>query len=73
MHRIGAAPGGRINESVDTKVAVARGIAAHPPRLVGHPHVEGRAIAVAVDGHRRNAHVAAGAHDAHGDLTAVGD
>ena len=58
---------------VDAKVAFCRRIAADRDRLVGHPDVAGRAIALGVDRHRREAHVTARADHAHRDLPAVGD
>ena len=41
--------------------------------LVGLAHVERAAVGLGVDGHGRDAHRAAGAGHAHGDLAAVRD
>src|SRR5262249_40761692 len=40
--------------------------------LVGQAHVQRATVGGLVERHRRDAHVAAGAHDADGDLAAVG-
>ena len=73
VHGVGAAPLRDVDERIDLQVALARRVGPDRPRLVGKPDVQRRAIAFAVDGDSGDAHVAAGADDAHGDLAAIRD
>ncbi|WP_372803835.1 hypothetical protein [Paracoccus seriniphilus] len=41
--------------------------------LIGHFHMQGIAVGVGIDGHRRDAHLAGGLDDPAGDLTPVGN
>ena len=70
---VAAGPLGDVDDLVDAQVALARGRRADGVRLVGHAHVERRAIGVGVDGDGADAHLAQRAGDADGDLAAVGD
>ena len=73
MHRIGAAAAGRIDEAIDAQIALPRGAGSDGVRFVGEPHVKRRAIALGVDRHGRQIHLAARADDAHGNLAPVCD
>ena len=57
----------------DVEVALGRRRVADADRLVGELQVRGVAVGGGVDDDRLDAHLAAGADDAQGDLTAVGD
>ena len=73
MDGVGAALPGHLDDRVDLQVAVARRVGTDGPGFVGQADVQGGTIALAVDRHRGDAHVAARPDDAHGDLAAVGD
>ena len=73
MHGVGAALPRHLDQRVDAEIAVAGRVRADRIGLVGHAHVTGGAIALAVDRHGGDAHVATGADDAHGDFAAIGD
>ena len=60
------------DDAVNAQVALDRGRGAEQVRLVGQAHVQSFHVGLRVDGHRRDVHLAARAHDPHGDLAAVG-
>ena len=64
---------GGADETVDLQVAVAARRRADANGLVGKLDVEAFFVGLRIDGDGFNAHFAAGAHDAQGDLAAVGD
>jgi hypothetical protein len=63
----------RIDDPFDAQIAFRRGARADVDGLIGLAHMPRIPIAVGIDRDRRNAHLAAGAHDPDGDLTPVGD
>ncbi|OSY53894.1 hypothetical protein BG846_00430 [Streptomyces fradiae ATCC 10745 = DSM 40063] len=73
VHGVGAGREGRGDDEVAAQVGVGGGRARQPHGRVGLPHVQGARVRVGVHGDRADAEVAAGAEDAAGDLTAVGD
>jgi hypothetical protein len=73
VNGIGAGQLGGVNDTVDAKVAVSRGIAANRDRLIGHPDVASPSIAFGKDRHCPEAEIAACTDHAHRDLPAVGD
>ena len=73
VDRVGAGPARGVDDGVDAQVALRGRARADVDRLVGFAHVPRVAIAVGVDGDRRQAHLAARADDPDGDLAAVGD
>ena len=73
MHGIAARAAGGAQHVVDREITLARGRGADAIGFVGQAHVQRSAVDVAVDRHGANAQFAAGAQDAHGDLTAIGD
>ncbi len=70
---VGAAGPGRGDDAVDRQVAVARRRRAQPDGDVGQPDVGRVGVGVGEHRDRAQAHVAAGAQHARGDLAAVGD
>jgi hypothetical protein len=64
---------GRRNDGRHVEVAQRRRGRADAHRLVGQLDVLGVAVGLGIDHHRLDAHLAAGALDAQGDLAAVGD
>jgi hypothetical protein len=73
MHVAGARRAGGREEPLGHEVRLARGGRAHRDGVVGVPHVERAAVGLGVDGHRLEPEIAAGPHDAHGNLAAVRD
>ncbi len=73
MDGVGAGRAGSVDDAVDAEVTLAGRARADGDRRIGHAHMAGRAIAVRIDRHRRNAHLAARANDPDGDLAAVSD
>ncbi len=71
MDGVGAKHAGGLDQALDHEVAVARGGGADAHRRVGATDVQG--ARVREHRHRADAHAAAGADDAAGDLAAVGD
>jgi hypothetical protein len=69
---LGAGLLGGVDDLVDPQVALARGGRPDGERLVGHADVEGGAVGLGVHGDRADPHLAQRAHDADGDLAAVG-
>lgn len=64
---------GSRDESVDPKIAVGRGTVSDADGLVGNLDMHRVGVRLGIDGHRFDVHFAAGADDAHGDFTTVGD
>ena len=58
---------------IDLQIALIRLGRTDAVGLVGQLEVLSAAIRLTVDGHGLDAHLTAGAHDAQGDLSAVGD
>ncbi len=73
VHRVGAGPGGDVDELVDAQVGIGSGLAAQGVRFVGEHGVQGLAVGVRVHGDAAQAGILAGADDADGDLATVGD
>src|SRR5262245_60534125 len=73
MNRIGVRAPGGVDDLVDAEVALGRGGGADGVCLVSGAYVEARAIDVAVDGDRGDAHLVEGARDSDRYLSAVGD
>ena len=73
MDGVGAARARGVEQRLDVQIALARRRRADRDRLVGEPHVRRVGVGLGVDRDGRDAHRAAGADDAHGDLAAVGD
>jgi hypothetical protein len=72
MQRVAARCGRQVDQRVRVQIAQDR-VLADVVGLVGLLHVEGVAVGVGVDRDRLDAEFGAGAHDADGDLAAVGD
>ena len=64
---------GSLHDPVDAQVGLDRGRRTDAHGLVGVTDVQSADIGIGVDGHRLDAHLPTGAHDAHGDLAPVGD
>ena len=73
MYGFGAVFAGRVEDAVHTQIAFARERWADVFSLIGHAHVLGRAVGIRIDRHRSDAHLARGAHDANGNLAAIGN
>ena len=73
VHRVGAAARGDGQQLVDVEVGVGRALAVQAVGLVGHARVQRVEIGIGIHGDRLHAVVGTGAHDAHGDLAAIGD
>ena len=73
MDRVGARRLRNAHEPLDVEVALDRRRRADRVRLVGHEHVERRAIRLGEDGDGLDPELAAGADHADGDLAAVRD
>jgi len=71
MHAVGAGRPCRIDDAIDPEVALSGRVGTDRHCRVRHSHVQRGTVALGVDGHRRNAHLAAGADDPYGDLAAV--
>ena len=69
---LGAGLLGHLQDLVHVQVALGRRAAAQQVRLVGALDVGGVAVGLGVDGHRRDTQLLERAHDADGDLSAVG-
>jgi hypothetical protein len=70
---LGAGLLGHLEDLLYDQVALARGPGAEQVRLVGAPGVRRVAVRLRVDGHARDAQLLERAHDANGDLPAVGN
>ena len=73
MDRLDAVGEGRLDDRVDTKVALGRWRRTDPDGAVSLPDVQRAGVGVAVDGDRLHAQLVTGADDPDGDLAAVGD
>ncbi len=73
MDRVGAASLGGIDDLLSGQVALRSRRRPDEERLVGVLGEEGVLVRLGIHGHRANAHLAAGAHDADGYLAPVGD
>ena len=73
MNRLHVADLGGADHAVDLQIAVGGLGRTDAIGLVGQFQVGGAAVGLAEDGHRLDAQLAAGAEDAQGDLTAIGD
>jgi len=62
-----------LQNALDIQVGVARGGWADVNGFIRQAHVQRGAVSVGIDGHAGNAHLAAGADDAHGNFSPVGD
>ncbi len=62
-----------VEQSDDGEIALGRACRADLVGFIGKPYVGRQAVGLRVNGHRRDAELATGAHDANGDLTAIGD
>ena len=73
MNRLCLAATRHIEDLLDVEVGLARRRLADVVGVVGLADMQRFAVHVGEDGHRLYAHLAAGADNAHGNLTAVGD
>src|ERR1051325_244747 len=62
-----------IEDAVDPQITFRRRAGTDAFGLIGHPHMQGRAVGIGIDRDARDSHLAQGANDADGDLAAVGD
>ncbi len=62
-----------VDQLIDAKIAFAGRSGADKVSLIGKPDVQRGAVHFAVNANRGNVQFAAGAQDAHGDFTAIGD
>ena len=72
MDRVGVGDFGGGDDPRNIEVALSRKRRPDADRLVGIPHVKGVGVGGRIDGHRADAHFAAGVHDPQGDLPTVG-
>ena len=73
MNGIGAARLRGGDDAIDVEVALRWRIAADADGFAGHAYVPRAAIALGIDGNRRNLQIAARANHPHGDLAAIRD
>ena len=73
MDRLGAAVVRDLDDPLELQIGLAWRRAADVMRLIRVARVDRVAVGVGVDGGGGDAHLAARAHDADGDLAAVGD
>ncbi len=73
MHRLGAGLADRVHDLVDHDIGLVRGRRADVHRLVRHPHMQGIAVGIGIDGDGLDAHLPGGLDDAAGDLAPVRD
>ena len=73
MHRVGAGLAGRVEDVLHHEVRLRRWGRADAHSFVREADVERVGVGIGVDGHGRDAPLAAGPQDADGDLPAVGD
>ena len=69
----GAGSPRHLDQPVHAQVTLRGTRTADMHRLIGIAHMQRRAIHIGIDGYRRDAEVARGADDAHGDFTAIGN
>ena len=72
MHRVRARTARRVENAIDAEIALARRARTDGVRLVRVAHVRGQSIALRVDSDTGQAHFAARARDAHGNLAPIG-
>ena len=73
MDGVGVVAAGDIEDEVAAEIRFAGGSGAEAVSFIGLEDVEGRAIGVGIDGDRGDAKLAAGAQDAEGDFSTIGD
>ena len=73
MNGVHVANLGGADVAVDFEIGIRPGGRSDADGLVGQLDVEALQVGLGVDGEGFDAHLAAGAHDAQGDLAAVGD
>ena len=73
MNRLGPAASRHVENLVDVEIGLARRGRSDMVGVVGLAHVQRLAVDIGEDGDRLDAHLAAGANDADGNLTAIGD
>ena len=73
MNGFGTARFGRRNHGSDIEIALLRGWRPDAKCLLGEGHMRRVCIGIGINGHRRNPEPPRCAHDADGDLAAVGD
>ena len=73
MNRVRAGLARAVDDRVAAQIRLCRPRAAERHDFVGLAHERRVAIGIGADGHRGDAHLAAGAHDPPGDLAAIGD
>ena len=73
MNGVAAGTAGDVHEFVDAEIAVACRRGADGIGFVCEADVQGFAVDFTEDGGGADAQLAAGAQDAHGDFTAIGD
>ena len=73
MHGIATGATCHVHEFIDAKIAFARRRRADEIGFIGKADVKRFAVDITEDGDGADAQLAAGAQDAHGDLTAIGD
>ena len=73
MHGIATGATRHVHELVNAEITFARGRRADGVGFIGKADVQGLAVDLTEDGGGADAQLAAGAQDAHGDLTAIGD
>jgi hypothetical protein len=73
MYRVGAGSTRCVEDRLDAQVTPDRLAWPDMDRLVRFAHVKRRAIAVGIDGDRRQPHLAARTDDADGDLASIGN
>ena len=73
MQRIATGAARYVHEFVDAKVAFDRRSGAYRVCFIGEADVQGFAIDIAENGGGADAQLAAGAQNAHGNLSAIGD
>ena len=73
MNGINVAYFRRTHDTVNAQIAVGTGAFPDAHCLIGHLHVHGVGVGLRINGDGANVQFAAGANDAHGDFTAVGN
>src|SRR5579884_4159202 len=73
MDRLGAGLPARLDDTVDLQIALRRRWRADAHRLIRLAHMQRVGVGIGIDRHRLDAHAARRAHDAAGDLAAIGD
>ena len=73
MNGVGAVPPRRVDDLVDAEIAFRRRRRPQMRGFIRHLHRQRRAIGVRINRDARNARLAQRAHDAHGDLSSIGD